>query len=124
LDATLEIFASNDAGASYSVAWIDALARGGATGRAVVMHGDHAGADEARGAGRAPFALPRRVAAAVPIDAPRALLTPLTVRAFNAAYYAAHPEGRRLVGIERFFYLLDGIAHWNRLYGRRGLVQY
>ena len=124
LDAMLDLFASNDAGASYSVAWIDALARGGATGRGVVMHGDHASADEARAAGRTPFPAPRAGVTTVPFDVPRAVLNPLGMRLFNAAYYAAHPEGRRLVGVERFFYPLDGIAHWNRLYGRRGLVQY
>jgi decaprenylphospho-beta-D-ribofuranose 2-oxidase len=124
LDETLSVFASSDAGSLYSVAWIDCLARGRATGRTVIMHGEHATVAEARAAGHAPFEIPRGVAATVPVDMPGALLNPLSVRVFNAVYYAAHREARRLVSVDRFFYPLDGVAHWNRLYGRRGLAQY
>jgi decaprenylphospho-beta-D-ribofuranose 2-oxidase len=52
------------------------------------------------------------------------LLNPVTVRLFNDAYYAVHGDARVLVHFERFFYPLDGLEHWNRLYGRRGFVQY
>ena len=125
LDETLGVFASSDAGSPYSVAWIDCLARGRATGRAVIMHGDHAPAEAVRAAGRAPFVIPRRHRVAVPIDLPGVFLNPLTVRLFNAVYYAAHGDARgRLVDFERFFYPLDGVAHWNRLYGRHGFAQY
>lgn len=122
---TLGVFAASDAGSPYSVAWIDCLARGRATGRAVIMHGEHASAAEVRAAGR-PL-LPRRggVAVSVPCEVPGALLNPLTVRLFNALYYATHHDARgRLVDVDRFFYPLDGVGHWNRLYGRRGFVQY
>ncbi|HYE92459.1 MAG TPA: FAD-binding oxidoreductase [Terriglobales bacterium] len=124
LDATLAAFAAADAAARYSVAWIDCLGRGRAMGRAVIMHGEHATAAEATAAGRAPFTAVRAGALAVPFDMPGALLSPLSVRLFNAAYYAAHRDGTRLVHFERFFYPLDGIAQWNRLYGRRGFTQY
>jgi FAD/FMN-containing dehydrogenase len=120
LDETLAIFAASDAASPYSVAWIDCLARGRTTGRAVIMHGDHATAAEARRSSSA--TRPRRHA--VPFDMPGLLLNPLSVRAFNGLYYAAHHDERALVHVERFFYPLDGIAHWNRLYGRRGFVQY
>ena len=124
LDAMLDVFASNDAGAAYSVAWIDVLARGRRAGRGVIMHGDHAGAAEVRAASRAPYATGARAGLGVPFDAPSVMLNPLSVRLFNATYYAAHRDGRRLVSVDRFFYPLDGVPHWNRLYGRRGLVQY
>lgn len=124
LDATLAAFAAADAAARYSVAWIDCLGRGRAMGRAVIMHGEHATAAEATAAGRAPFTAVRAGALAVPFDMPGALLSPLSVRLFNAAYYAAHRDGTRLVHFERFFYPLDGIAQWNRLYGRHGFTQY
>jgi FAD/FMN-containing dehydrogenase len=124
LDETLAVFAASDAGSPYSVAWIDCLARGRAMGRAVIMHGDHATAADVRAAGREPSARARR-AIAVPCDVPGALLNPLTMRLFNTVYYAAHRDARgRLVEMERFFYPLDGVAQWNRLYGRRGFVQY
>jgi FAD/FMN-containing dehydrogenase len=125
LDETLGVFAESDARSPYSVAWIDCLARGRATGRAITMHGDHAGAAEARAAGLDPHAHRAGRSLAVPCDVPGALLNPFTVRLFNAIYYAAHGDARgRLVGVERFFYPLDAIGHWNRLYGRRGFVQY
>ena len=124
LDETLAVFAASDAGSSYSVAWIDCLARGRTTGRAVIMHGDHATAVEARAAGREPLAATRPRQHAVPFDLPGVLLNPLSVRVFNQLYYAAHHDERSLVHVERFFYPLDGLAHWNRLYGRRGFVQY
>ncbi len=125
LDDTLGVFAASDAGSPYSVGWIDCLARGRATGRAVIMHGDHADAADARASGRVPFATARGAALTVPFDVPGALLNSLTMRLFNAAYYAAHRDTPgRLVHLERFFYPLDGIGHWNRLYGSRGFVQY
>ena len=127
LDETLGVFAASDAGSLYSVAWIDCLARGSAMGRAVIMHGDHAGATDVHAEGRLPYGPPGRGDArvSVPWNVPGALLNPLTVRLFNTAYYARHRDAPgQLVGIERFFYPLDGIGHWNRLYGRRGFVQY
>jgi FAD/FMN-containing dehydrogenase len=124
LDETLGVFAASDAAAPYSVAWIDCLARGRATGRAVIMHGTHATAADVHAAGRA--RIPRGGGTlTVPVDVPGVLLNPLTMRLFNAAYYASHHDARgRLVDLERFFYPLDGVGHWNRLYGRRGFVQY
>jgi FAD/FMN-containing dehydrogenase len=124
LEETLAIFAASDAGSPYSVAWIDCLARGRATGRAVIMHGDHATAAEARAAGRPPLATARPRGHVVPFDMPSMLLNPISVRVFNQLYYAVHRDQASLVHFERFFYPLDGLAHWNRLYGRRGFVQY
>jgi FAD/FMN-containing dehydrogenase len=52
-------------------------------------------------------------------------LNPLTVGAFNGLFYGLHRTARgRLVDVDSFFYPLDAIAHWNRMYGRRGFVQY
>jgi FAD/FMN-containing dehydrogenase len=89
------------------------------------MHGHHATAAAARAAGLVPLDVPRRLRLAVPFDLPGLLVSPLGIRAFNALYYGAHGDARgRLVDVERFFYPLDAIAGWNRLYGRRGFVQY
>ncbi|MEM0914581.1 MAG: FAD-binding oxidoreductase [Planctomycetota bacterium] len=117
LDATLELF-DQTSDATYSVAWIDCLATGAALGRSLVMTGEHAPEGPLT-----PHTAPRL---SVPIDAPNALLNPLSVRAFNALYY------RRVLGDTRsrrvhyggFFYPLDGVAGWNRLYGKRGFTQY
>jgi decaprenylphospho-beta-D-ribofuranose 2-oxidase len=107
----------------YTVGWIDCLARGAALGRGILMRGRHAG----RGAAPAdPPPEPRRLS--VPLNAPEWLLSPLLMRAFNTAYYrsrARHPGGSaRIVPYHGFFYPLDAIGDWNRLYGRRGFLQY
>ena len=107
----------------YTVGWIDCLARGAALGRGILMRGRHAG----RGAAPAgPPPQPRRLS--VPLNAPEWLLSPVLMRAFNTAYYrsqARHPDGSaRIVPYDGFFYPLDAIGDWNRLYGRRGFLQY
>ena len=112
----------------YTVGWIDCLARGTVLGRGILMRGRHAAREEAP-AGPPPE--PRRVA--VPLQAPEWLLSAPLMRGFNAAYYwkgagrnqARRPGGRaRIVPYQGFFYPLDAIGDWNRLYGRRGFLQY
>ncbi len=112
---------------TYSVAWIDCLASGERMGRSVLMLGEHAGLpdlDPTRR--RAPFETPARRRLQVPLDAPAWALNTWTVRAFNALYYAS---GRRrqefsLVDCDSYFYPLDAVLGWNRLYGRRGFAQF
>ena len=122
LDDALRRFAESDARHRYSVAWIDCLATGRSLGRGVLMQGDHAPASAVAGD---PFAVRRSAQAGVMLDAPSALLNRYTVGAFNRLYHAAHPDraGKR-VPLDSFFYPLDAVGDWNRLYGRRGFVQY
>jgi FAD/FMN-containing dehydrogenase len=109
----------------YSVAWIDCLATGRHMGRAVLMRGNHAPANELPARIREPLAEPSRRRWTLPFDFPSLALNSLTVRAFNSFYYRMHRNAaRQLVDLEKFFYPLDAIHHWNRLYGRRGFVQY
>ena len=105
----------------YTVGWIDCLARDRAVGRGVLMRGRHATPMEAAGR-RWPRGLPLRV----PVDAPEWLLNPLFMRGFNYLYYRLHGGSlrRRVVSYDRFFYPLDAVGGWNRLYGRRGFLQY
>lgn len=56
--------------------------------------------------------------------APKGLLNRWSIHAYNALYYATHPSGAGLVDMEKYFYPLDSMGAWNRLYGRRGFVQY
>lgn len=121
LDATLAAFA-DDAAYRYSVAWIDCLARGRRMGRSVLMLGDHAPASAVKGDGT--LASRRRGWLRVPFDLPGWTLNRFSVGAFNAAYYAKHRDGRALVDFESYFYPLDAVQHWNRIYGKRGFVQY
>lgn len=126
LAAAMAVFEGN-ADATYSVAWIDCLAQGAALGRSLVMLGEHAPVAALPGARRQfPFAVPARRRLSVPFDAPGFALNPLTVRAFNSVYWWAgkRKAGTALVPWDAYFYPLDAIGNWNRIYGRRGFVQF
>jgi decaprenylphospho-beta-D-ribofuranose 2-oxidase len=127
LGDALERLAARDAEYLYSVAWIDCLAGGPSLGRSVLMRGNPASPDAVAAAKvREPLKGSSRRRLRMPFDAPASLLNRHTIRAFNGLYYRRHPvEARgRIVHFEPFFYPLDGIGDWNRLYGRRGFVQY
>jgi FAD/FMN-containing dehydrogenase len=102
----------------YTVAWIDCLAKGPAAGRGVFSVGNHAQGGELRIDGR------RRLS--VPLTPPISLMNNLSLRMFNNAYYALHKPGRHYGqgSYDPFFYPLDSILHWNRIYGRAGFQQY
>lgn len=108
----------------YSVAWIDCLATGAERGRSLVYLGDHARAADLNGA--SPFDIPRRAARNLPFDAPACTLNRWSVRAFNAAYFraGARKASETLVDWDRYFYPLDALHGWNRIYGRRGFAQH
>lgn len=111
----------------YSVAWIDLLARGAATGRAVLTRGEHAPLDAlpAR-ARRRPLDFRPRQLFSPPGFVPEGLLGRASVSLFNEVWYRRAPRARRgqLQSIPAFFHPLDGVPHWNRVYGRSGFVQY
>ncbi|AWE52015.1 FAD-binding oxidoreductase [Streptomyces nigra] len=113
----------------YSVAWIDLLARGTATGRAVLTRGDHAPLEalpKGKRARRQPLAFRPARLPAVPAVLPEGLLSRRTVGWFNEFWYRRAPRARtgELQTLSAFFHPLDGVPHWNRIYGRGGFVQY
>jgi FAD/FMN-containing dehydrogenase len=105
----------------YTMGWIDCLSRGSRMGRGLLMRGRWA--DPAGAPPRPPRPLPRP---SLPFVLPDWVLNRWSVRAFNALYYRKQ-WGRLRRGIvhpEAFFYPLDAIGNWNRMYGRRGFTQY
>lgn len=125
LAATLDLFQDTHQQYQYSVAWIDCIATGRSMGRSIAMLGNNAASDQlpAKLAAK-PLALPRRRKKAVPFHFPSWTLNSLSVKAFNALYYAKNRDSRRIVDFDSYFYPLDGISNWNRIYGRAGFVQY
>lgn len=129
LDDLMARLTADDDRYRYSVAWIDLLARGAGTGRAVLTRGDHAPLDAlpARSRARtAPLAFrPLRLPAA-PRFVPNGLLGRTSVGLFNEFWYRKAPRVRRgeLQRLSAFFHPLDGLPEWNRIYGRGGFVQY
>jgi decaprenylphospho-beta-D-ribofuranose 2-oxidase len=115
----------------YSVAWLDLLADGAQMGRAIVSRADSLEHGGSGGAGRAaggdyPDALFRGPAVRVPRGSPGALLRPTSVRAFNALRWRSAPkrERGRPLALAPYFFPLDALGEWNRLYGKAGLIQY
>ncbi|MDH4216771.1 MAG: FAD-binding oxidoreductase, partial [Gallionella sp.] len=110
----------------YTVAWIDSLATGANLGRGIAMCGHHASAEELPPGFGSALATQKERGRKVPFDLPSWALNPLSIGAFNALYY--RHEGKKqqpfLAGYEPYFYPLDAIGDWNRLYGKRGFVQY
>ncbi|MEW2807847.1 FAD-binding oxidoreductase [Streptomyces massasporeus] len=127
LDDLMARLTATDHRYRYSVAWIDLLARGAATGRAVLTRGDHAPLDALPARlRRDPLAFRTPRLPATPEILPEGLLSRTTVGLFNELWYRKAPRARtgRLQRISPFFHPLDGVPHWNRVYGRGGFVQY
>lgn len=103
----------------YAAGWVDCLAEGSQMGRGVVYFAQHA-----TGAPNTPLAYPHRKARNVPFFAPSWLLNPLAIRLHNNLLFSKAQTGEQLVDLDRYFYPLDRIRNWNRLYGRRGFIQY
>ncbi|MEU3758046.1 FAD-binding oxidoreductase [Streptomyces albogriseolus] len=129
LDDLMARLADTDHRYRYSVAWIDLLARGRATGRAVLTRGDHAPLDALPRSARVrrePLSFRTSRLPAAPSFVPEGLLSRTTVGLFNELWYRKAPRARtgELQRIPAFFHPLDGVPHWNRIYGRGGFVQY
>ncbi|MEL7025750.1 MAG: FAD-binding oxidoreductase [Pseudomonadota bacterium] len=100
----------------YTVGWIDATARGKGLGRGILEEGE-------TGSGLTPR---KKGAKSVPMDAPGFALSPPVVKVFNELYWRRVPgHGRTVVKpIGDFFFPLDKIHDWNRLYGKTGFHQF
>ena len=126
LDNALATMTDSDDNYQYSVAWVDCLAKGASLGRSVLMRGNHTPVkDLPPHLTDAPFQNSPNRAKLLPFDFPEFILHPLSIKAFNTAFYAFHRERQgAIVHYDKYFYPLDGIHHWNRLYGKRGFAQY
>ncbi len=128
LDTLLATMSSGDDDVRYSVAWIDLVAKGRHLGRSVLSRGDHArlGDLDARQAVD-PFAYgPHQIVAVPPIVPSVGVLNHASIAAFNEVWYRKAPKLRtgEIQGIGTFFHPLDFVGSWNRLYGKRGMLQY
>ncbi|MFK4503482.1 decaprenylphospho-beta-D-ribofuranose 2-oxidase [Bradyrhizobium japonicum] len=125
LDSAMRALDAGDS-ATYSVAWIDCAARGSDLGRSLIYLGEHARTGEiADGAGA--FPVGKNPGLAVPVDLPSMTLNRYSIRTFNELYYrmgARRAGGGHVVSLYPYFFPLDSIADWNRIYGRRGFLQH
>lgn len=119
LDDFFAVTEESDEGYEYTVSWLDCQAKGDALGRGIFMRGNHSVTKQELVAHNDPKLK-------VPIECPDFLLNPLSMKAFNFAYY--NKLTKRITPstphYEPFFYPLDAIDDWNRIYGKRGFFQY
>jgi decaprenylphospho-beta-D-ribofuranose 2-oxidase len=112
----------------YSVSWIDCTAGGLDLGRGEVSFGRHAEPDELPFNVRSkPFDIPSQVSVELPCTPPLSLVGSLTTKLFNELYLRrGGPRTKRhlMVHYDKFFYPLDALRAWNRLYGKNGFIQY
>jgi decaprenylphospho-beta-D-ribofuranose 2-oxidase len=119
LDETMAVLLETDGPFRYTVGWLDVMATGSSLGRGIVTAGDHAPRSRATPAGPGEGAVPAP-------PAPPWLMNRLSIRAFCELWYRKAPrrrEGERQ-SAGMFFYPLDLVQHWNRLYGRPGFLQW
>jgi len=123
LNETLQSFYDHQ-DVTYSVAWIDCLATGKSFGRSILMLGEHAKEDELLAN---PVVYPKRKnqIISLPFDAPSFLLNNFTVLLFNKLYFNLNKSKRSSYkDWDSYFYPLDSIGDWNRMYGKKGFFQF
>ncbi len=125
IDEAIETFERTERQYGYSVAWIDCAGTRGSLGRSIVNLGNVASRQSLPPPLRQePFKVPPRMHPTVPFNLPSFALSSLGIKTFNTAYYAMHRAGPKLFDYQTFFFPLDAIRKWNRIYGTRGFLQY
>jgi FAD/FMN-containing dehydrogenase len=121
LEEFLQLSEESDSDFEYTVAWVDCSASGSTIGRGLFTRGNHA----------APIFGPikwkkSKPRLSVPFNMPGFMVNRLTIKSFNTLYY--HRQVRKVkratVSYEPFFFPLDSVSHWNRIYGKHGFFQY
>lgn len=116
IEAACEAFESNSK-ATYSVAWVDCLSKGKNLGRSILLLGEHAEQGE--------LEINFRKNVSIPFAIPSVMLNSLTLKTFNTAYwYKSKHNLNQKTSLIPYFYPLDSIAGWNKLYGRKGFLQF
>lgn len=108
---------SNDEQFDYVVSWIDCASQGNSLGRGIFMGGNFVATSQQE---------PTKKNIPFPFDAPSWMLNPLSIRAFNTLYFKKQhkPTSTSITHYEPFFYPLDAINGWNKMYGKNGFFQY
>lgn len=126
LDEIFRLFDESESW-TYTVAWIDCLQKGKDIGRSILMRGEHAFAHELpQKFSKNPLRLKKKFSPTVPFYFPGFVLNALTVKLFNLLYFKRQPkkEVKNIIDYETYFYPLDAINDWNKIYGKSGFIQY
>lgn len=116
LDEFFHLADSSEAEWEHTVSWIDCMSSG--RGRGIFLRGNHAASSHRTA--------PQNRELVMPVTPPISLVNRLSLGPFNTAYFHLNKwrAGHRKAFYERFFYPLDNLHHWNRMYGPKGFFQY
>ena len=126
LDEIFRLFDESESW-TYNVAWIDCLQKGENLGRSILMRGEHAFKHELPvNLQNNPLQLQKKISPKIPFFFPGFVLNNLTVKLFNFLYFKKQSKKmvKNIVHFEDFFYPLDVVTDWNRIYGKNGFIQY
>lgn len=126
LDEIFKLFDESESW-TYNVAWIDCLQKDKNVGRSIIMRGEHAFKHELpKKLQDNPLLVKKNLRPSIPFYFPNFVLNNLTVKLFNSLYYSKQTkkEVKNFVHYEPFFYPLDIVSDWNRIYGKSGFIQY
>ena len=117
LSETFEVFEEHSS-SEYSVAWIDCLAKDRNIGRSIIMLGEFDNDGDLN--------YKRKKSISIPKKFPSFILNSLSIKIFNKMYYHKNFSSRSVsrISIEKFFYPLDTLKNWNRIYGKNGFIQF
>lgn len=126
ISQTIELFEKNN-DATYSVAWIDCLQTDHALGRSLLMLGEHAESTALPAKySKLPLQAPRKRKLSIPIELPNWILNKHSVRAFNELYFqnGKRKAPHQFIDWDSYFYPLDSVLSWNKIYGKQGFAQF
>lgn len=126
LDEIFNLFEESESW-TYNVAWIDCLQKGKNIGRSILMRGEHAFKHELpKQIQQNPLRLKKKFSPTIPFNFPSFVLNKFSVKLFNWLYFNKQrgKTSKSFVDYETFFYPLDVVNHWNKIYGKPGFIQY
>lgn len=124
LDEIMSAFESNQK-STYSVAWLDTSQTGKGIGKSVLLLGEHAVESDLPNRKKNPLELPTKKAFGLPFNFPAFTINPLTIKVFNILFYLKNRNTEKsIIDLDTYFYPLDAIHNWNRIYGKPGFTQY
>ena len=127
LDETINLFETNES-ATYSVAWVDCFQKKGKhIGRSIFTIGEHASLEDLnKNKKKDPFKVSKKINFTMPFHLPSWSLNNWTIKIFNSIYYWLNKrkKNNNLIDWDSYFYPLDKILEWNKMYGRKGFAQY
>ncbi len=112
---------------TYTVAWIDCLQKNKSLGKAIMLRGEHALVSELpEKLKKNPLKIPNKINLNIPFNFPQFVLNPFSIKLFNWLYFNKQRKKhvKEIIDLDAFFYPLDAVHNWNRIYGKKGFIQY